>query len=109
MIYKIINLNTELFLSYMKDKNIDGWINSLIRKYKMNEISNSVFNEENLPMAHSNHSILIEKTMKTEDNYDNLMEKNRSDEKDALDIQFLNNLSDMESNNHLLEQLKKNL
>ena len=109
MIYKIINLNTELFLSYMKDKNIDGWINSLIRKYKMNEISNSVFNEENLPMVHSNHSILIEKTMKTEDNYDNLMEKNRSDEKDALDIQFLNNLSDMESNNHLLEQLKKNL
>ena len=54
-------------------------------------------------------SILSEKTIEPEEKYENLMKKGMEDIKDLLDMQFINGLGDMQSNNHLLNELRKYL
>ena len=107
--YEILKLNTPLLLQYLKEKNLYDWILSFIRSDTTNQAFNSVFNEDNLPTIHSEHSILIEKTMNPEEIYENLRRKNIEEEKDILDIQLIHNLKDMQSNNTLLNELKQNL
>ena len=102
-------MNTPLLLQYLKGKNLYEWILSFIRSDVTNQAFNSVFNEDNLPTIHSEHSILIEKTMNPEESYENLRKKNVEEEKDILDIQLIHNLKDMQSNNTLLVELKQNL
>ena len=109
ILVKIINLDASFFLRYMKEKNLDDWIMTFFRRDKTNEIFNSVFNEDNLPMAHNEHFLLVEKTMNTGEDYKTLRGRNLNDEKDVLDVQFLNSLGDMQSNNNLVMQLRKNL
>ena len=109
VIYQIINSNTTLILEYLKEKNINAWIDSIYHNFRVNETFNDVFNEDNLPLIHSDHSILTEKTMEPEESYENLKKKNHEEIKDFLDNQFINSLYDMASNRNLLYQLKKNL
>ena len=109
ILYKMINTDVSLTLNYLKEKGLYGWVIASFRNDKSEEVFNSIFNEENLPTFQSTHSILIEKTMDTGENYENLKYKKAEDEKDIMDIQFINNLGDLQSNNILLLELKKNL
>ena len=106
---KMINIDSGLFLDHMRDRGLKNWIILLIRKELNDESFNSIFNEENFPTIHSNHSIFIEKTMNTKEKYIDLRNKKIEDEKDYFDFQFLNGLNDMESNNSLVVQLKNHL
>ena len=109
ILYKMINSDVSLTLNYMKEKGLLGWVIASFRKEKSDEVFNSIFNEENLPTFHPTHSILSEKTMATEEKYENLKNIKVDDVKDILDLQFINNLGDLQSNNILLLELKKNL
>ena len=109
IIFHIIQSNTSLFLEYLKEKNLDTWIESIVRNIRVLETFNNVFNEDNLPTFHSDHNILTEKTMEPEEKYEKLKKKNFEDVKDLLDMQFMNSLGDLQSNQHLLIQLRKNL
>ena len=105
----MINSDVSLTLNYLKEKGLLGWVIASFRKEKSDEVFNSIFNEENLPTFHPTHSILSEKTMATEEKYENLKDIKVDDVKDILDLQFINNLGDLQSNNILLLELKKNL
>ena len=109
IILHIININPSLFLSHLKEKRVGYWILALCRSDSVRETFNDVFSEENMPKFHSAHSILSEKTIEPEEKYENLMKKGMEDIKDLLDMQFINGLGDMQSNNHLLNELRKYL
>ena len=109
ILYKMINMDTSLTLEYMKEKGLYNWVIAAFRNEKYIEVFNSIFNEENLPTIHINHSILSEKTKDTEENYEDVKDKKVENEKDILDAQFINNLADLQSNKVLLLELKKNL
>jgi hypothetical protein len=109
IILHIININPSLFLSHLKEKRVGYWILALCRSDSVRETFNDVFSEENMPKFHSAHSILSEKTIEPEEKYENLMKKGMEDIKDLLDMQFINGLGDMQSNNHLLNELIKYL
>ena len=107
VIINIIKLNSSLFLNYLKEKNINAWIDTVFSNIRINEIYNNVFNEDNLPVIHSDHSILTEKTMEPEENYENLKNRNHEEIRDFLDSQFIASLNDMDNNRNLLLNLKK--
>jgi ubiquitin C-terminal hydrolase len=109
ILYKMINSDVSLTLNYMKEKGLLRWVIASFRKEKSDEVFDSIFNEENLPTVHPTHSILAEKTMDTEEKYEKLKDIKADDVKDILDFQFINNLGDLQSNNILLNELKKNL
>ena len=104
--YKIINLNPQKFVDYMKRKNLDKWLYSFIKNE--NDRFELIFNERNLPTIHTKHTILSEKTKYSDENIDNL-KKPQNDEIDFYDQQFYNKVHDLKSNHHLLGELWKAL
>ena len=109
IILHIIISNVPLFLNHLKEKRINHWIMTLYRNVRVMEAFNDVFSDDNMPKFYSAHSILNEKTIEPEEKYDNLMKKSMEEIKDFSDLQFINGLGDMQSNNHLINELRKNL
>ena len=98
---KIINMNNSQFLTHLKKKKMNNWTNLLIRRVNDQEIFKNIFNEENLPVLKSNHSILVEKSFVDEDK----RKKTQNDDNDFHDHNFFIKLENLKNNQALINEL----
>ena len=101
LLYNIININSSSFKQYFKEKNIDKWVYILMKNINAPNTLAEIFNESNLPLLRSNHSILSEKIFMDGD--DCIRPKNNED--DIYDQRFYHRLVESKSNLKLREEL----
>ncbi len=85
---------------YLESKNINNWAINLINNAQCD--LKIYFNENDFPTINSNHSILTDKALTSEDNF----RRPQSDENDIYDQHFYSKTRDPKSNMQFKEYLK---
>ena len=98
--YRLIKINENIIKQYLVRKNINKWAYFLIKNEQTD--LQIIFNEKDFPTINSNHSILTDKTIMSDDNY----RRPQHDENDIYDQHFYNKTRDSKYNLQFREELK---